>query len=361
MPMSEKQPTNKTNTRTEGRHFDPLADNNSDEKSKLGKIFTPSHDEILIETPESITAGERLPHVSEYTGIRLEALPPKGLKTFLYSLGLLLMCMACWEIYRVVMSALAHHWLLAAAFIVLILIVGALGVKQLVNFFKHRDNQAALNNIRQHAARIKQEQDFGQASQFIEQLTTFYEAKPQAVYLKRSLKTLADYSNDRETLAHLERSFIEPLDQEALRRVSKFSVQTGIVVTISPWASLDMALALWRSLKLIDEVAQVYGIRPSFSNRCRLLKQVLHQLAFVGGSEMIIDPLLEEMGGVTLLGLASARAAQGLGAGIYTAKIGIAAIKVSRPIEQHKKNDPTLASLIKPIILAISQKLKGKA
>ena len=61
MPMSEKYTTNKENTRTEGRYFKPLPENNEDETSNQGKVFTPSHDEMLTEAPESITAGERLP------------------------------------------------------------------------------------------------------------------------------------------------------------------------------------------------------------------------------------------------------------------------------------------------------------
>ena len=358
--MSEKKTPNKENTRTEGRYFNPLPENNEDDTSNQSKVFTPSHNEMLTEAPESITAGERLPHVSEYKGIRLEALPVKGLKTFVYSLTLLIICIASWEIYRVVMSTLDQHWLVATGFISLMMIVITLGLRLLVNYFRKSDNQTALNKIRHHADRMKQGQDFGQSSLFIEELKLYYSEKPQAVYLQRSLDTLPDYSNGREVIDHLERSFLKPLDQEALRRVSNFSAQTGVVVTISPWASLDMALALWRSLKLIDEVAQVYGIRPSLSNRYRLLKLVLHQLAFVGGSEILIDQLLEEMGGVTLLGLASARAAQGLGAGIYTAKIGLAAIKVSRPVKENTNSEPTLKSLLTPITSAISEKLKGK-
>ena len=233
--MSKKQIPNKTNKRKEGRHFAPLSEKDEDETSNQGKVFTPNDDEVLTEAPESITAGERLPSVSEYTGIRLEALPVKGLKTFTYSLILLIICMVCWETYRVVVSALDQHWLLATGFISLIIVVTTLGLKQLVNYFRKSDNQTVLNRLRQHANRLKQGQDFGHSSHFIEDLKLYYSEKPQAVYLKRSLETLADYSNDKEAIDHIERSFLEPLDQEALRRVSNLSVKTGVVVTISPW------------------------------------------------------------------------------------------------------------------------------
>lgn len=63
-------------------------------------------------------------------------------------------------------------------------------------------------------------------------------------------------------------------------------------------------------------------------------------------SEIVIDQVMEEFGSSVLTGLASARLGQGLGAGIYTAKIGIAAMKVSRTIEFSKGNQPKARSVI---------------
>jgi len=129
-------------------------------------------------------------------------------------------------------------------------------------------------------------------------------------------------------------------------------------VAISPWASLDMLLSLWRSVKMIDEVAQVYGMRPSVMNRYKLLKQVIHQLAFVAASEMVIDQLMEEFGSSTLTGIASARLGQGLGAGIYTARIGISAMKVSRPIIFSKDSQPKTKSVVAPMLARLADKIK---
>jgi putative membrane protein len=101
---------------------------------------------------------------------------------------------------------------------------------------------------------------------------------------------------------------------------------------------------------MIDDIAQVYGMRPSLSNRLKLLKLVIHQLAFIGMSEIVIDQVMEEFGSTTLSGMASARLGQGLGAGIYTARIGIAAMKVSRPIAFSKERQPKTKSVIVPML-----------
>ena len=64
---------------------------------------------------------------------------------------------------------------------------------------------------------------------------------------------------------------------------------------------------------------------------------------------MLLDELLEQMGVVTIVGIASTRIAQGLGASVYTAKVGLAAMQVSRPCE-FSDNQINLSSILPPIV-----------
>ncbi len=340
-----------------GQTFDFHEEHESSPVSRQAKTFTPSQDETLTEAPESITTGERLPHISEYSSIRLEVLPLKGLKSFLYGIAALIVILGAWEIFNVFKNALDIHWLAGGAFLVFVTIVTGLGLRLLWRYLSDKENLEALEQIQEHSSRLSDNHDFGNAKPFINKLQLFYVDKPQAVFLQRCLKQLADYSNDREVIAHVERTFLQPLDQEAIQRVSSYSLQTGVSVAISPWASLDILLAFWRNMAMIDAVAQVYGIRPSLANRLGLLKSVLHQLAFVGASEVIIDQLANEMGASSLAGIASARLGQGLGASVYTAKIGIAAMSASRPIGFSKEQSPELKAIVVPIMKKIRQKL----
>ncbi|RTE67749.1 DUF697 domain-containing protein [Amphritea opalescens] len=328
------------------------------DESRQAKTFIPDNEERLSAAPETITAGERLPRVSEYSGIQLETLPIKGLKNFFKLLAVLVAVIIGWDIYDVFQSALAIHWSVASAFVLLISLVGGMGVRLLWRYLGDRENLEALDEIQRDAERLAAANDFGDAQQFIKKLQTFYADKPQAIFYQRCVDQLPDYSNDREVIEHIERVFIQPLDQEALRRVSSFSLQTGAAVAVSPWASLDMLLSLWRSLKMIDEVAQVYGIRPSLPNRYKLLKQVIHQLIFVGATDIMVDQLMSEFGAASLTTMTSTRIGQGVGAGIYTARIGIAAMKVSRPIEFSGSNTPKLKSVIGPMINHIKNLFK---
>lgn len=327
----------------------------NDHVGRQAKTFIPSENEALSEVPEAITAGERLPQVSEYSGISLDALPIKGLRSFIYGFSALLMTLMCWEVVTIFNRILDVHWIFAGVFLFFIAFVAGSGARLLWRYMSDRESLEAMDAIQKQANRLSCVDDYGNSKDFINDLMKFYINKPQSVYLQKCIEQLPDYSNDREVIAHIEKVFLQPLDKEALRRVSSFSLQTGTAVAISPWASLDMLLSLWRSIKMIDEVAQVYGIRPSLVNRYKLLKQVINQLVFVAVSEIVIDQLMEELGSSTLTGIASARLGQGLGAGIYTARIGISAMKVSRPFAFSTENQPKT----KYIIASVFARLKG--
>ena len=330
--------------------FVPVEDDVTEDTQRQARIFTPEPNEALTEVPEAITVGERLPNIPEYAGIHLEALPVKGLKSFLYGLAALFSVLLGWEIVSVLLQALEVHWLLALSFVVIVMTIGALGFRSLWNYLYDPNKLEALQVLQNDSSRLAEGQDFGHAKHFVHKLKTFYSNKPQAVYFQQCLEQLPDYSDDREVIDHIERVFLQPLDKEALRRISTHSLQNGALVAVSPWASLDMLLALWRSIKMIDDIAEVYGIYPSLPNRYKLLKLVAKQLLLVGASEIIIDQLMGEFSAQSLTAMASARIGQGLGAGIYTARIGVAAMKVSRPIAFTEENKPKLKQLIKSMV-----------
>lgn len=326
---------------------------------RTAKTFIPAEDDELNQVPESITAGERLPNVPEYTSISLKALPLTGIKSFVYGFGILLFSLFAWEVFTVVKSALEIHWLLAAVFISIILIVVAFGVRFLWCYLRDQDNHQQLESIQAKALHLSNTTDMGNGQDLISDLKAFYYDKPQSLYLQRAVEKVPDYSNDREVVSHIDNLFVQPLDEEALRRISNYSLQTGLAVALSPWASLDMLLSLWRSLKMIDSIAEVYGTRPSLLNRYRLLKSVIHQLAFVAISDLMVESLIEESAKASLVGAASTRLGQGLGAGIYSVKIGIAAMNVSRPIAFTEKSRPRLKAVISPMLNSLKARLSG--
>ncbi len=346
MPMNKKTVDNAI--RSQGKTIDMQADDGVATASREAKIFMPDLDNDLSQVPASITAEDTVDDT--YRGLTLEALPIKGLKSFFIGVASILGVMSLWQIYSIFQSVLAFHWIAAAGFAGLVIIVAMLALRSVFSFMADKENMAALAGIQDKAEELKTTNDVGQAKALMTKLSQFYQDKPQSPLLAKSIKTMPDYSSDKEAMAHLENVFLAPLDKEALRRVSKYSVQTGVVVAASPWAAVDMLLALWRSMKMIDEVGQVYGMRPSLANRYKLLKSVMRYLALIGVSELALDEMLQEFGTTSLAGISGARLSQGVGAGVYTARIGLAAVTACRPIAFSADNKPKLKDFIKRIV-----------
>lgn len=157
--------------------------------------------------------------------------------------------------------------------------------------------------------------------------------------------------SDPELLRLFSRQVLTPVDKKALNKISKFSSESVVLVALSPIALLDMVVMLWRNLKMVDEIANLYGLKLSYWSRLKLIKQVFINMVYTGAAELIAD-VGTDLIGADLLGKLSARLAQGLGAGMLTARLGLKAIHLCRPIP-FEKDSPKLKDVRKQLISQI--------
>lgn len=324
---------------------------------RRARRFTPALDDQLVAVPEPVTAAESLPGLHEYGTLKLERLPVRGLGALGTGLLLLVTVVAVAELVRLFNAALSLHWSAAVVLGALIGGVALLALRSLLSYLGARRSLSRLDRLRARSEQQLNRHTSGRSRALLNELKSFYGGKPQAPLLDSALEQLPDYSDDSEILRHLDQHFVRRLDQEATTQVSRYSAQTGLAVAFSPWAALDMLLALWRSLQMIDDIAQVYGVEPSWPTRMRLLRKVLTQLTFVGASEVAIDQLADDLGTAALAGSLSARAGQGLGAGILSARIGLAAMRALRPLPFPEGQEPGIRSLIKPLLEKLRARL----
>lgn len=137
--------------------------------------------------------------------------------------------------------------------------------------------------------------------------------------------------NDAEVMQLYSRNVLSQVDQKALAEVAKFSTESVVLVALSPIAIVDMLIMLWRNLRLVNKIAALYGLKLGYWSRVKLIKQVVINMAYAGASELVTD-LGADLLGAELLGKLSTRMAQGLGAGMLTARLGIKAMYMCRPI-----------------------------
>jgi putative membrane protein len=167
------------------------------------------------------------------------------------------------------------------------------------------------------------------------------------------LKTLAELDTevidpaDRIRLA--DREVLKPLDLETHRIIARSARRVTMLTTLTPAAALDILFVAAQNLRMLREIATLYGGRPSTLATLRLARMVIGHLAVTGGLALS-DSLVQHMVGKGLVGRLSARFGEGTVNGILTSRIGLAAADVCRPIPQSAETKETLAGLARELL-----------
>ncbi|QTP54389.1 TIGR01620 family protein [Billgrantia sulfidoxydans] len=145
----------------------------------------------------------------------------------------------------------------------------------------------------------------------------------------------------QQLLAH---HLLAPRDRQARRLISRMAGETAVMVAVSPLTLVDMFLVAWRSLAMIDRICRLYGLELGYASRLRLLRNVLYNMAFAGATEMAGDAGMELLS-LNLAGRLSARAGQGMGVGLLSARLGLRTLRLTRPLVFAEGEAPRMADL----------------
>ncbi len=169
--------------------------------------------------------------------------------------------------------------------------------------------------------------------------------------------------DEKEILQLYARTVLTKVDQKAISEIAKFSTEAVVLVALSPVAIIDMMIMLWRNLRMINKVAGLYGLKLSYWSRIKLIKQIFINMAYAGASEILTD-VGADMLGADLLGKLSGRLAQGLGAGMLTARLGLRTLKLCRPIPFDcialNSTEPKINIIRREIINQVTTLIKNK-
>ena len=179
----------------------------------------------------------------------------------------------------------------------------------------------------------------------------------KALYHGRSdmtwaLARLADHEKDirdpGDLLVLAERDLMLPLDQQAKQQIVKSAKKVSIATAISPAAILDILFVLAENLSLLRRLATLYGARPGFVGGVKLARMVVTHIIATGGLALT-DDLFGQFLGQDLVRRMSRRLGEGVFNGALTARIGIAAIEVLRPLPFIEQKPVRLRELV-PLI-----------
>jgi len=153
--------------------------------------------------------------------------------------------------------------------------------------------------------------------------------------------------HDRDILSNIDvlkladRQIMAPLDSQAARLIGKASKRVSLVTALSPAAVLDVVYVLIENLRLLRSIAGIYGGRPGMLGAFKLGRMVIIHIAATGGLALT-DDLFGQFLGQDLVRRLSRRAGEGIFNGALTARIGIAAIDVVRPLPYIEAKPPRL-------------------
>lgn len=220
----------------------------------------------------------------------------------------------------------------------------------------------ARNRQWQHSAqRIRHSVQFGEAEPLCRQVAASLPASPViTAAVQQWQDALRPQHSDEEQLQLFEHFVLSELDKQAQQLVYRAATDTSLAVAISPFALADMLLVLWRSSRLLRELAQLYGGAIGQLRSLVLLKRFMAALLWAGGSELVLD-MASDVVGSELTAKISARAGQGVIAGLLVARLGNLAQQQLRPFPAGKSAKVSIKALGKALAQRFSSAVQTKA
>lgn len=262
------------------------------------------------------------------------------------------------EVYRFISWGFELHTIVGIGFSLLttaVFLSIALWVADSLRGLRQLTKTEALH---QQAKQLIKSQQHGNAQTFLRKLDKHTVNTPMNSSFKEAIRQVDSAYNDSEIIQFISNHTLTEQDAAARRCIKEHSVQSGLMVALSPYATFDMLLVGWRNLKMLRAIAEIYGIAPGAATQWKLLSQVLHNIAFSGVSELLIDMGTQTLG-TSLTGQVSARAAQGTGAGLFTLRTGSHAIELCRPLPLSDSSRHALGKINRHIIESVVARATG--
>jgi putative membrane protein len=202
-----------------------------------------------------------------------------------------------------------------------------------------------IERLREAAIDALAVKDHKAAKAIVSDLLNLYGARASAARGSARLKALTDEIIDADDrLAIAERELLAPLDTQARRAIAGAAKQVSLVTAVSPRAIVDVAFVIFVAVRLLRTLARIYGGRPGLFGFLRLAKAAFNHLAITGGMA-VGDSLMQQVLGLGLAARISAKLGEGVLNGLMTARFGLAALSVCRPLPFIREEPPKIGDV----------------
>jgi putative membrane protein len=325
-------------------------------EARRPQAFEPNDPSLVAETPPEASAPDGLePPAPEEAAARptLAQLRDRGLRWGMLLVSALLgaacLGVAAWFM-RVVSAALTRDdWigtltaglLFVAAFAALMLVL-----RELIGIFR----VARLNRLRGDVERAIDGQDKKRERSAARRLLDLYAHRVDLAWARKRFEEHArDVHDPGELLALADRELMVPLDLDARRLITRSAKRVSTVTALSPLVFIAVGYVAVENLRLLRALATLYGGRPGLIGGLALARMVFTHIIATGGLAMT-DDLLGQFLGQDLLRRLSRRLGEGAFNGALTARVGLAAISVIRPLPFLASKPPRLRDVLGEVL-----------
>ena len=303
----------------------------SDAQSRGPRVFAPDDPKIVDEAPQSVdddlAAEGALPEA--------RAVAPKGASVggvFLSAVAGLVGLALTASFVGFVSTALARDDWIGWTATSLALVAVAAGLIIVLREIVGLVRLGRLSGLKRDAEMALRTKDIALERKTVAALAETFRGRRD---LSWSLAKLRDHVGDVRDAGDLlrlaDREVMAPLDAAARRLVLRSAKRVSVVTAMSPMLWFAMLYVAAENLRLLRGLATLYGGRPGGLGAFRLARMVVTHIVATGGVAMT-DDLLGQFLGQDLLRRLSRRLGEGVFNGALTARIGTAAIEVTRPI-----------------------------
>jgi putative membrane protein len=181
-------------------------------------------------------------------------------------------------------------------------------------------------------ARAREKDDFKEARRLVRDLSSLYSTRPDTARARAQLRKVArDIVDGRDLIDITERTLVEPLDLDVRREIASVAKRVSMVTALAPRAIIDVVFVGAQAIRLIRRIAVIYGGRPGLLGFLKLLRSIAAHIAITGGMA-VGDSLIQQFVGHGIAARLSARLGEGVLNGLLTARVGLSAMAVCRPL-----------------------------
>ncbi len=275
------------------------------------------------------------------------ARPGPLMRLTLWALGGLVAMVLSLAIWDFVTGLFARNWLLGQVALGLTVICGFALVVWILREAAAIIRLGRIDKLQARAADPLALTERTAALKISTQVLTLYASRDDLRLPAETLRTQqSDILDADALLAQTESALMAPLDAQARREIEAAARQVAAATALVPLALADVVVALVSNVRMIRRIATIYAGRSGLLGSWRLLRAVASHLVATG-AVAVGDDMISSVAGGGALSKISRRFGEGVINGALTARVGIAAIEVCRPMPFRALKKPRVTSLIK--------------